>query len=224
MQLVVTATRRESDAVLARLGAPEPRRLGPHDVRCASGVTIAVAGVGIAEAAATTASLLAQEQFDAVFSIGVAGGHAIPLGAIAVADALSSPDTGVEQPDGTVRTLEQALGFGTTAAGLAADQVDKLAARLPGCHRAHLLTVSTVTGSAERARRLLTSITGAAVEDMEGWGVYVAATAAARPFFAVKAVSNRIGPRDRASWDLDGALEALSHSACQLFLDPPDWI
>jgi futalosine hydrolase len=114
--------------------------------------------------------------------------------------------------------------MGRSTYQLADDLVARVTSRLPGSYLAHVLTVATVTGTAERAARVLARAhtPGPAVEDMEAWGVH-AGTPPHIPFLAVKAVSNPIGPRDRTTWDLDGALDALSRSCFALFANPIDW-
>lgn len=217
-QLVVTATRREADAVLRDLGPRQQDRVGHYDVCVAGGVTVVAAGIGLAEAAAATAWILALRPADAVYSIGVAGGYGLALRSVAVGMSVTRADTGIELGDGTVVTTREAIGIGGSTRLVASPSVEALAARMPGAVRAHVLTVATVTGTAQRAERVLARApaAGPVVEDMEAWGV-LTATPRTVPCFAVKAVSNTIGPRDRTRWDLDGALEALTHSAYQLF-------
>lgn len=69
-------------------------------------------------------------------------------------------------------------------------------------------TVALATGTAETAmsRRSL----GVDLETMEGFAWAVAAQAVSVPFAQVRAVSNVAGPRDRASWKIAPALEALA--------------
>jgi futalosine hydrolase len=47
---------------------------------------------------------------------------------------------------------------------------------------------------------------------MEGFGVLRAAQHAGVPAVEVRAISNAIGEKDRARWDLDGALTALERA------------
>jgi futalosine hydrolase len=63
------------------------------------------------------------------------------------------------------------------------------------------LTVSQLTNSAETADALVGSF-GAAVENMEGAGVALAAHQAAITFHELRAVSNLVGPRDRSAWQV----------------------
>ncbi|GAA2487758.1 futalosine hydrolase [Streptomyces thermolineatus] len=101
------------------------------------------------------------------------------------------------------------LGFGTSShvppPGLRAAVAEAL-----GAVCGPVLTVSTVTGTAERAAELAARHPGAAAEGMEGFGVAEAAAAHGVPVLEVRAVSNPVGPRDRAAWRIGDALTALS--------------
>jgi futalosine hydrolase len=55
---------------------------------------------------------------------------------------------------------------------------------------------------------------------MEGWGVLVAATAHQVPVLEVRTVSNLIGDRDPASWDVPVAFAALARVGARLLGDP----
>ncbi|MGI6187352.1 MAG: futalosine hydrolase, partial [Brevibacillus sp.] len=81
-----------------------------------------------------------------------------------------------------------------------------------------VLTVTTVTGTAETARTLGVRVPGAAAEAMEGYGVAVAARQCGLPVLEVRAISNPVGPRDRASWRIAEALNALE-AASSVFLE-----
>jgi futalosine hydrolase len=73
-----------------------------------------------------------------------------------------------------------------------------------------VLTVATVTGTAERTAELLARHPDAAAEGMEGFGVASAATMAELPFVEIRAISNVVGPRDRESWRIGEALDVLA--------------
>jgi futalosine hydrolase len=55
---------------------------------------------------------------------------------------------------------------------------------------------------------------------MEGWGVWSTARAYPVVPYEIRTISNRVGRRDRASWDIAGALGALSAAARTLFEEP----
>ncbi|MGR8009925.1 futalosine hydrolase [Streptomyces hypolithicus] len=203
--LVVTAVPAERDAVT--------RALGPGPV----GVEVVAAGVGPAAAAAGTATALAlarsgaggERPYGLVVSAGIGGGFAevAPLGSVVVADAIVAADLGAETPGGYVPVT--ALGFGTVEHRPPAALV-RAVADAAGALTGAVLTVSTVTGSAARAAELRTRHPSAAVEAMEGFGVAEAAVQHGVPVLEIRAVSNAVGPRDRAAWRIGEALEALT--------------
>jgi futalosine hydrolase len=77
--------------------------------------------------------------------------------------------------------------------------------------------VSTVTGTAATAAALRARYPDAVAEAMEGYGVASAAAIFGVPFAEVRAISNLVGPRDRASWRIPEALTALATALKELF-------
>ncbi|MEU3960036.1 futalosine hydrolase [Streptomyces buecherae] len=131
----------------------------------------------------------------------------LALAAVVVADAIVAADLGAETPDGFAAVTD--LGFGTIR-HLPPAHLVRAAAEATGGVRGSVLTVSTVTGSAERAAELMARHPGAVAEAMEGFGVAEAATAYGVPVLEIRTVSNAVGPRDRAAWRIDAALAALT--------------
>ncbi|MBW7461263.1 futalosine hydrolase, partial [Paenibacillus sepulcri] len=72
-----------------------------------------------------------------------------------------------------------------------------------------VLTLSTVTGTAETAALLAERVPGAAAEAMEGYGIAAAAYQHGVPVLEIRAISNIVGPRDRDAWRIGDALKAL---------------
>ncbi|MFF0015760.1 futalosine hydrolase [Streptomyces sp. NPDC005374] len=177
-------------------------------------VDVLAAGVGPALAAASTATALTRAAtegapYGLVVSAGIAGGflpHA-PVGSLVVADEITAADLGAETADGFVPVTE--LGFGTVThrppAALVRDAVTAT-----GAPAGAVLTVSTVTGTAARAAALRERHPTALAEAMEGFGVAEAAGAHGVPVLEIRAVSNPVGPRDRAAWRIGDALAALT--------------
>lgn len=202
--LVVTAVAAERDAVAAGLlAAAHPA------VRC----DVLAAGVGPAAAAAGTATALARatSPYDLVVSAGIGGGFqpAAPLGSVAVARTIVAADLGAQTPEGFLPVAE--LGFGVNEHRPPAALSAAVAQALGAVH-GPVLTVSTVTGSAARAAELTDRHPGAVVEAMEGFGVAEAAAAQGVPVLEIRAVSNPVGPRDRAAWRIGAALAALTEA------------
>jgi futalosine hydrolase len=177
-------------------------------------VTVVAGGVGVAAAAAAAASALAEVPFDLVAAVGIGGGFlgVATMGQIVVADRIIAADLGATSPVGFLSVEE--LGFGVSSFPVDPHLVARAARAL---RRAGLpvvtgpaLTVSTVTGTADRAEELARRYPGAAIEGMEGFGVATAAVARGVPVLEIRAVSNPVGPRDRASWRIPEALDELA--------------
>ncbi|MFD8015181.1 futalosine hydrolase [Streptomyces sp. NPDC058955] len=234
--LIVTAVAAEADSVAGGLTTPAhpggdlpvPGGLVLRRYADADGppaVDVLVGGVGpAAVAAATGAALtraaLAGEPYGLVVSAGIAGGlpGRAPLGSLVVSDAIVAADLGADTADGFVPVED--LGFGRSVHPVPAGLTGPVAAALAAAGLPHttgaVLTVSTVTGSAARAAELAARHPGAAAEAMEGFGVAEAAAAHGTAVLELRAVSNAVGPRDRAAWRIGDALDALRHAVTAL--------
>jgi futalosine hydrolase len=193
--LVVTAVPAERDAIQSGLG---------------DGVPVHAVGVGQACTAAATARLLAGGDFSVVISAGVGGGFAgrADVGTIVLALRSVAADLGADAPEGFI-TLER-LGFGASTLDADAGTLGMLRQVLPDAVVGDVLTVNTVTGTAERTMTLLERHPDAAAEAMEGFGAACAAAQAGVAFAEIRTISNVVGPRDRNSWRIPEALQALS--------------
>lgn len=205
--LVMTAVSAERDAVLRGLHS---------DTR----VDVLVAGVGPVAAAVNTAKVLATAEYSLVVSAGIAGGFSgrAEVGSLVVANEIVAADLGVETPEGFCSLDE--LGFGSTRVQVDASLVDRvtgalLAAKLP-VNTGPVLTVSTVTGTATSAAELAARVPGATAEAMEGYGVALAAHDCGLPVLEIRAISNMVGPRDRAAWRIKEALDVLEAASSVL--------
>ncbi|WP_223768225.1 futalosine hydrolase [Streptomyces huiliensis] len=221
--LVVTAVAAERSSVTAAAGPAEPEELALpggavlHRIP-AAGVTydVLAAGVGPAAAAAGTATALttaalAGAPYDLAVSAGIGGGFApgAPLGGLVVARRIVAADLGAATADGFLPVTE--LGFGVDAHPVD-DALVRAVGAATGAEPGAVLTVSTVTGTAARAAELAAAHPDALAEAMEGFGVAEAAAAHGVPVLELRAVSNAVGPRDRAAWRIGDALAALTEA------------
>ncbi|WP_079177557.1 futalosine hydrolase [Streptomyces mangrovisoli] len=213
---MATAVDAERDAVARAFTGPvrEVELPGCTLHRPAGGPDLLAAGVGPARAAAATATALTAaalggSPYGLVVSAGIGGGFApaAPVGSLVVADEITAADLGAETADGFLPVTE--LGFGTVThrppEALVRELVTATKARA-----GTVLTVSTVTGTAERAAALRARHPRALAEAMEGFGVAEAAAAHGVAALEIRAVSNPVGPRDRAAWRIGDALAALT--------------
>jgi futalosine hydrolase len=189
--LVVCAVAAERDAI--RAASPE--------------ADVLVAGVGPAAAAAATSAALARARYDVVVCAGIGGGFgAARPGEVAVASSIVFADLGAQTGAGFVPVSE--LGFGTERYEVAPRLGVELADRVGG-HLGSVLTVATVTGTADTAAGLVRRFPDAVAEGMEGAGVAAAASLHEVPFGELRAISNAVGPRDRDAWEIPLALDCL---------------
>ncbi|MFE9256793.1 futalosine hydrolase [Streptomyces sp. NPDC006879] len=242
--LIVTAVAAETDSVATAL-APYPdtpvpvprvlpggRALSRYDVPGLA-LDLLTTGVGPAAAAAGTATALAlaaaeQRPYHLVLSVGIGGGFqpSAPVGSLVVADAIVAADLGADTPgdddgpDGYLSVEE--LGFGRCV-HLPQPELSARAAEATGALLAPVLTVSTVTGTAARAAELAVRHPLAGAEAMEGFGVAEAAAGHGLPFLEIRAVSNPVGPRDRAAWRIGEALASLAEGLRTLVPVLADW-
>lgn len=220
--LVVTAVPVERDAVTRAFGGtPETVALPGAELHRTGAFDVLAGGAGPAAAAAAAAFALARaaRSYDApaaqpyglVVSAGIGGGFApaAPLGSLVVASDIIAADLGAETRDGFLPVT--ALGFGRDRFVPPPGLVREVAAAT-GAAAGPVLTVSTVTGTAARTTALLAAHPGALAEAMEGFGVAEAAGRAGVPVLELRAVSNTVGPRDRAAWRIGDALAALTEA------------
>ncbi|MEU9102489.1 futalosine hydrolase [Streptomyces sp. NPDC048361] len=179
-------------------------------------------GVGPAAAAAGTARALALGPgsgpgpgpgpgpgYDLVLSAGIGGGFpgVAPLGSLVVSAQIVAADLGAGSPDGFIPVTE--LGFGRHQVHVLNSLARRATRALDAAHGT-ILTVTTATGTAERAAELRTRHPRALAEAMEGFGVAEAADQYGLPVLEIRAISNEVGPRDRSAWRIGDALAALT--------------
>lgn len=205
--LVMTSVSAEKDAVLRGLGG-------------SNRFAVEIAGVGPAAAAASTATALAAGRYGLVINAGIAGGFVgkAQVGSLVIASEIIAADLGAQTPDGFCSVDE--LGFGSARVPVDQKLAMRVAKALQGAgltvRMGPILTLSTVTGTAATAEELAARVPGATAEAMEGYGVATAARLHGLPVLEIRAISNPVGPRDRAAWRIQDALQALAAASSVL--------
>lgn len=175
---------------------------------------VVVSGVGVVAAALATARALAEQEARLVISAGIGGAYpasGLRSGDLAVSAEIVQADLGAWDGERFLDFGELGLSIlpdsphaGRFATWASAPEV----ARRAEAHLGPMLTLNSVTGSAQSAAALERRFPGALTEGMEGAGVAHAALLAGVPVLEVRGVSNAVGPRDRASWRIPQALAA----------------
>lgn len=202
---------------------------GEADYFSGLGCRLVVSGVGPVAAALATSAALHAARPRLEVSAGIAGAFApsgLRPGDLALSSRMIQADYGAEDRSGAFLSLA-ALGLaaapqlpGPAAYGdFAAPPGARALAQAIGAAYGPMLTLSTVTGTAERAAALLARFPGALTEGMEGAGVAHAAALAGVSALELRGISNLVGPRDRAAWQIGAGLAAARHGLGQLLLE-----
>lgn len=203
--LIMTSVEAERDAILRGIGTD-------------SRIDVKLAGVGPISAGIQTAKALTSDEYDLVLNMGIAGGFAdkAEVGSLVIANEIVSADLGAESPEGFI-TLDE-LGFGEstrvkTDSDLVQILLESIKAENIPVQAGNILTLSTVTGTAETTAKLQQREPGALAEAMEGYGVAMAAKEFDLPVLEIRSISNPIGPRDRSAWRIKDALGTLESAS-----------
>jgi futalosine hydrolase len=164
-------------------------------------------GVGPVNAACALTRVLAVQSARAVVVCGVGGaypGSGLAVGDVVCAESETYGDLGAETPSGFLDMA--ALGFPVV------DGAPPLFNRLPLdlfplSRRAPFVTCTTCTGT-DRMAEVIEARTGGAVESMEGAAIVHAARLMGVAVAEVRAISNRVGDRDRGAWRVREAAAA----------------
>lgn len=205
--LVVTSVQAEREAVLR--GIEQTDR-----------VEVLVAGVGLAQVTASTAVALSSGSYDLVINAGIAGGFSgkTDIGSLVLSSEIIAADLGAETAQGFCSLDELELGTSRIQADTESVSQIEQASHTKGISVkiGPILTVSTVTGTQETADELIQRVPEAVAEGMEGFGVATAARLKGVPVLEMRAVSNFVGPRNRAAWRIEEALFTLEKASSAL--------
>ncbi|GGL75627.1 Futalosine hydrolase [Deinococcus aerolatus] len=175
---------------------------------------VVVSGVGAVAAALATARALEAQEAGLVLSAGIGGAYpasGLHPGGLAVSSWIIQADLGAWDGD-------QFLDFAGLGLSVLPDSPHTghfvcwphapEVARRTDAGLGPTLTLSSVTGTVRAAAALERRFPSALTEGMEGAGVAHAALLAGVPVLEVRGVSNPVGPRDRAAWQIPQALAA----------------
>jgi futalosine hydrolase len=174
-------------------------------------VDVLVSGVGPVEAAIAIAAALSSKRYDLVVDAGIAG---------AFDGAASLGDGVVVANDRFELALEDGRPLALPPGSSIADHAESDASLVAALHGRGFtavrgVTVSRVTSTEATARRL--GATGAQVESMEGFAVLRACASFDTPAVQIRGISNRVGDRERSSWNFQAGLDGLARIATVLF-------
>ncbi len=218
--LVVAATRPEVEPLVSRLASPIAHNRVLSGTCFNHEIDILLTGVGMVATAVWCTRALSIGGYDAALNLGVCGSFnpALPPPTVVHVTSDAMPELGVEDGDAFLSLADIGLAKPDEFPFTGGRLVNDAAPALPGLGdlpAASGITVNTVHGHEPSIAAVVTRC-APDVESMEGAAFMYACLAAGVPFAQVRAVSNRVERRNRAAWDLPGAIAALGETAFRL--------
>ncbi len=206
--LIVAATAIELEAC---------RKTGPQ-----TEVDYRVTGIGVPETLCSLMHWLSRSEYRFVCQVGIAGAYKASVPITSVVEIVS--DTFADLGYDDRGQIVPAAAAGWIARDLPLYSPDGWMHHEACFSRKEIpavrgLTVNTVSGSASRIRSLL-SVFDAEVETMETAALFRVCLDLNIPFASLRAISNRVEPRRRESWEMEAALNKLSFTFGELWRDP----
>lgn len=175
-------------------------------------ISIAITGIGMVATAYQLGRILNTRQWDWAFQGGIAGTFdpQIAIGTVGQIREDCFPELGASSPEGFLDLSK--LGFPSLHAG-GKDFFNVLQNPHPafsGFPQWKGVTVNTVSGTADQIL-FLEQNWSPVVESMETAAFFHACLASEVSFTAIRAISNRVEPRDTSKWQIGVAVEALAN-------------
>jgi futalosine hydrolase len=212
--LLVSATSLEIAPLVSTLTPclPSDRPLA-HYRAAGHDVDVLTTGVGMVATAVWCSRALTTHRYDAAINLGVCGSFRPGLEPPAVVHVTGDRLAELGAEDGEDFLTVHALGLLDDnefpfRAGVLANTGAPLTAAVAALPAVRSITVNTVHGNARTIARVVERF-DPDVESMEGAAFMYACLAAGISFAQVRAVSNVVERRNRAAWDLPGAIRLL---------------
>jgi futalosine hydrolase len=218
--LLVTATHAEADTLKIIQGI----KLNPEGFSFGSSeIDLLVTGVGsVATAWAMTKWIASGSKPDLALNAGIAGSYRddIVAGEVVIPVSDCFADAGVDTGSGFLTLAEAGLedpdAFPFRSGRIISDnRFVSMAVEL--LRPVSAVTVNTVTGSQDNIKMILKRY-HPDIETMEGAAFFYVCSKENIPFLALRAVSNRVEPRDKAKWNIPLALKNLSDELGKVLL------
>lgn len=213
--LVVTATALEIAPSVARETGEVIEGVGRAGTRIAGHrCDILITGVGQLQSAFHLGRALSTGQYKRVLQAGIGGSFvdSLPIRSVVVVGEELLGDVGAEDHGSFLDLFDMGLlaegEFPFVGKGLLAPLVDLKS--LEGLPRVRSLTVNRVLGEPHSIAWVERKYSPHIV-NMEGAALFYACLRESVPFVSLRAISDRVGPRDKSAWDIKGAVSALDH-------------
>jgi futalosine hydrolase len=184
---------------------------------------VLVTGVGMVATATACARALASGRYEMALNVGVCGSFSSSLSPGAVVNIVKDcfPELGAEDGEAFLSIHELGL-LGEDEAPYSGAWLQNPhplpSATLQSLPRVRGVTVNTVTGAEATVETVMARLSPH-VESMEGAAFMYACLTAGVPFAQIRAVSNRVERRNRASWKMGEALTAMTTTVAAILTE-----
>ena len=183
-------------------------------------ITLLVTGIGQAATSwSLTKWLSCNEKPDLAVNIGIAGGYNenLNVGEVVVPVSDCFADTGVEAGKGIITLAEAGIEDPPFRGGRIYAENKYMQLVLKVVKPVSAITVNTVTGSEKTIERMKERF-HPDIETMEGATFFYICSRENTPFIALRAISNRVEPRDKNKWNIPLAIDNLSERLEEILL------
>lgn len=223
--LIVSATALEVAPALGRIFPGSPVGSGPGvpgTLLEGERADCLITGVGQMQCGIRLAGALAARRYGLAIQAGLAGSFSpsIPKREVVVVSEEALPDLGAEDREGFLDLFDMGL-LNPNHAPFSGGRLmapDVTLRSLDGLVRARSVTVNRVLSSAasiEWVRRRFAP----EVVNMEGAAFFYACSLYGVPCVSIRAISDMVGPRDKSSWDIPGAVASLNGALQPVFAE-----
>lgn len=218
--LVVTATPFELKPLLGASDGLTPMYQQPFRLGMGTGCWGLATGVGAAPTAHHLSWALAKGEFKQVVNIGIAGSYSpyFVIGDVVVIGQDTFADYGVDCKGNFVSAFQHGLTHPNEPPYDDGWMFWPHSNRFPRASHLPVVkgaTVATASGS-EAIISAISRRLDPDIETMEAAAVFFTCLMAGVPFICLRAISNRVEPRDASKWDIPLAVKNLSEQALQL--------
>lgn len=221
MKILITAATAYEIAALQEHLHKNYVAAGPHRYqRGEVQIALLITGVGLPMAAYAMGRVIGAEEWNLAVNAGIGGSFSDKFSPGDVVQIVSErfADLGVQEADGAFTDLHE---LGLIEAGQAPFEEDgrmlnRGASGFNFLPQAHGISVNRVHGYAPDIAAVRKKYPDADVESMEGAAFFYACVLEEVPFLQIRAISNRVEPRDRASWKVEEALQALNQTLIEM--------
>lgn len=217
--LIVSATTFEIDLTVAYLnnhwkaGLSDSWESDNHEVE------ILITGVGAFNTMYELMNCLKKADYSLIIQAGIGGAYQKdkPLGGVYYLNSERFGDLGIEEKNGDFTSIFQTSLINKDeypfVDGVLINPDATLAKFLPF---ANGITLNTVTGTENRARKLSRQYPDIEIESMEGAPFFYVCLKEKVPFMSLRSISNYVEDRNKENWKMKDAIESLNSALSEL--------